>query len=106
MHGITTKLAVVCFGLVLFLMRGCKEKPKKPLVEYGDSLVGAYKGSQNAAEQANLDAIQKAISAYRASNEGFPKNLQDIESLIGGSIDLTKYDYDPAAGKVTAKPKQ
>src|SRR5271169_1076327 len=87
-----------CCCLFIFFLSACKEKPENPVSQYGDSLLKSYQGAQNAAEQANLDAVQKAISAYRASNEGFPKNLQDIENLIGGSIDLTKYDYDPATG--------
>src|SRR5512135_1284360 len=106
MPGTKTKLAFICFGLFLILMPGCKEKPKNPVAEYGDSLVGAYKGSQNAAEQANLDAVQKAINAYHAANEGYPKSLQDVEQLIGSPIDLTKYNYDPATGTATLKPKQ
>ena len=98
-----TLLMLTCCSLLLFVMPACKEKPKNPVSEYGDSLIKSYKGAQNAAEQANMDTIQKAISAYRAANEGYPKSLQDIESLISGSIDLTKYDYDPATGTVAPK---
>ncbi len=95
---------LICCAFLLFFVAGCKEKPKNPVSEYGDSLINSYKGAQNAADQANLDTIRKAISAYRAANEGYPKSLQDIESLISGSIDLKKYDYDPATGAVTLKP--
>jgi hypothetical protein len=107
MRGVNAKLVLICcLSAFLLILTACDQKPENPVSRYGDSLIKSYQGAQNAAEQANLDAIQKAISAYRAANEGFPKNLQDIENLIGGSIDLTKYEYDPATGKVTPKPKQ
>jgi len=101
-----TKLALICFGLFLFLMPGCKEKPKNPVAEYGDALSGAYKDSQSAGEQANLDALKTAITNYHAANEGYPKSLQDAGNLLTSQIDLTKYDYNPATGTVTLKPKQ
>ncbi len=98
------RLFFIC-GLLALIFSACTEKPENPVSQYGDSLIKSYKGAQNAADQANLDAINKAISAYRAANEAYPKSLQDIEGLIGGQIDLTKYDYDPSTGAVTAKTK-
>lgn len=106
MSKTVTVLVLSCCSLCILFLSACKEKPENPVSQYGDSLIKSYQGAQNAAERANLDAIKRAISAYRAANEGFPKSLQDIESLIGGPIDLTKYDYDPATGTVTLKPKQ
>jgi hypothetical protein len=100
------RLLFICLSLFIVVLPACKEEPKNPISEYGDSLIKSYQGAQNAAEQANIDAIRKAVSAYRAANEGFPKDLKDIENLISGPIDLTKYDYDPATGTVTLKPKQ
>ncbi len=87
-------------------MPACKEKPKNPVSEYGDALMGAYTDSKSAGEQANLDALKTAISNYRAANESYPKSLQDVGNLMNTQIDLTKYDYDPATGTVTLKPKQ
>jgi hypothetical protein len=106
MSKTVTVLMLSCCSLFILFLSACKGKPENPVSQYGDSLIHSYQGAQNAAEQANLDAIRKSISAYRAANERFPKSLQDVENLIGGSIDLTKYDYDPATGTVTLKPKQ
>ncbi len=94
-----------CFSIFVLVLPACQEKPKNPVSEYGDSLIKSYKGAGNAAEQANLDAVQKSVNAYRAANEGFPKSLQDVEGMLGGQIDLTQYDYDPTSGKVTLKQK-
>jgi hypothetical protein len=76
------------------------------VTQYGDSLINAYQGAQNAAEQANLDAVRKAISAYHAANDTYPNSLQDINNLLGVQIDLSVYDYDPSTGNVTLKPKK
>ncbi len=107
MRVVNAKLVLICCASAFLLIpAACDKKPENPVSQNGNSLIKCYQGAQNAAEQANLDAIQKAISAYRAANEGFPKDLKDIENLIGGPIDLTKYEYDPATGKVTPEPKQ
>ncbi len=106
MSGRRTKVALICIGLLLFLMPGCKEKPKNPVAEYGEGLMGAYKSGQDAGDQANLDALKTAISNYRAANEGYPKSLQDVGNMLNTQIDLSKYNYDPATGTVTLKPKQ
>jgi len=107
MSRIRSRLGLVCCcGLFLLFASACKQKQENPVTQYGDTLINSYKGAQNAAEQANLDAVRKAISAYRAANEGYPKSLQDIGNLIGSPIDLSGYDYDTATGTVTLKPKQ
>ena len=87
----------------MFLINACD---KNPVSEYGNSLISAQTSSKNAADNANLDAVQKAIQAYRASNEKFPESLKDIENLINGPINLDKYDYDPQTGIASLKPKK
>lgn len=101
-----TALMLICCCLIPGALSSCNEKPKNPVSEYGDNLINSYKGAQNASEQANLDAVQKTVNAYRAAYDGYPKSLQDIESMLRGSVDLAKYDYDSATGTVTLKPKQ
>jgi hypothetical protein len=91
--------------LVLFITCGCKEKPKNPVEEYGNTLIHAYQNSQGAVEVANLDAIKKAVQLYRAEHGEYPGSLTDIEDLAGMTIDTAKYDYDPATGSVTLKAK-
>ena len=88
---------------IVLLMAACDQKPKNPVAEYGDALIGSYKGAQNAGETANLDAVKKAVAAYHASNDKFPQSLDDIKDLINAPIDLSKYDYNPENGSVTSK---
>ncbi len=99
-------LVLACCSVLLLATSACREKPKNPVSEYGDALINSYQGSKSAAEQANLDALKAAVSAYRAANESYPKSLQEVGHMVGGPIDLSKYDYDPATGTVTLKPKQ
>ena len=99
-----TILVITCFSLLLLVMPACREKPKNPVSEYGDSLINSYKGAQNAADQANLDALKAAVSAYRAEKERYPESLQEVGNMLRSPVDLSKYDYDPATGAVTLKP--
>ncbi len=101
-----TRPVLICCCLFLLLASACNQKKENPVTQYGDTLINSYRGAQNAAEQANLDAIRKAISTYRAANEGYPNSLQDIGNLLASSIDLSGYDYNPASGTVTPKPKK
>jgi|WetSurSiteA1Bulk_404760.scaffolds.fasta_scaffold123315_1 hypothetical protein len=98
------------FGLLIcavvsctFLTIACDEKPKNPASEYGDALIGAYKSSQLAGEAANLDTVKKAVQAYRAANDKYPAVLEDVGDLISGSVDLSKYNYNPETGEVSLK---
>ena len=88
--------------LAIFLL-ACDEKPKNPVSEYGDAMVGAYKRGQRAGEEADLDAVKKTIQAYYAANGEYPKSLKDIENMIQKPLAPNKYDYDPQTGAVTFK---
>lgn len=89
-------------SLGMMLTAGCDQKPQ-PVEQYGKGLIDAKTRAEGAAEQANLDAVRKAVQAYRAANDSFPPSLQDVAGLIGGNLDLSKYDYDPQAGTVKLK---
>lgn len=97
----TSKLATGILVIALGFLPSCKEKPKNPVAEYGDALIGGYKRSQEVAKDANIAAIQEAVKAYRAVNGEFPRDLRDVESLAGVSIDPVLYNYDPNSGSVT-----
>ena len=105
MTAFTSRLLVVPFILAFFFAWGCKEKPKNPVEEYGNALIGAYQKSQSAVEIANLDAIKKSIKRYHAEHEEYPKSLADIKNMAGVTIDTDKYEYDPATGAVALKAK-
>jgi hypothetical protein len=101
--SIIKRKTVVSILICLFFLFACDEKPKNPVAEYGDALVDSYKRSQQAAEKANLDALKKAVQLYYASNERFPKNLDEAKDFIGPDIDISKYDYNPDNGTVSLK---
>ena len=86
-----------------FLTIACDEKPKNPVSEYGDALIGGHTSGKLAGEAANLDAVKKAVQAYRAANDKYPAVLEDVGDLIGGNVDFSKYDYTPETGEVTLK---
>jgi hypothetical protein len=88
---------------IVLLLIACDQKPKNPVAEYGNSLIGSYKGAQDAGEIANLDAVKKAVAAYHAANDKYPQSLDDIKDVINAPIDLSKYDYNPGNGSVTLK---
>jgi len=54
-----------------------------------------------AGETANLDAVKKAVQAYRAVNDKYPAVLEDVGDLIGDKVDFSKYDYNPETGEVS-----
>ena|ERR1700690_109427 len=90
--------------IILTFIFACKEKPKNPVAEYGDTMINSYQKGKQAAVTGNLDAVKKSLEAYHASNEKYPQNLDDIKPLIGSELDLSRYDYNPQTGAVTLKP--
>jgi hypothetical protein len=106
MGKIRTSLIILSAFASFLLIPACKEKPKNPVAEYGNNLMNAYKGAQNAADIASLDGMKKAVEAYRASNGSYPAELKDVGALIGGPVDFSKFDYDPSTGAVTLKPQK
>jgi hypothetical protein len=89
--------------LTLFFLFSCDQKPKNPVAEYGDALIDSYKRGQKAGEIANLDAVNRTVKAYHASNDRYPQSLDEIKDLIGSNIDLSKYEYNPDNGMVSLK---
>jgi hypothetical protein len=89
---------VLCIVIV-----ACDQQPRNPVAEYGDSMIDSYKKGQQAGVTANLDAVKKAVEAYRASHDRYPSSLDDIKDFIGSPMDLTQYDYNPANGSVSVK---
>ena len=94
---------VVSILICLLFLLACDEKPKNPVAEYGDALVGSYKRGQQAGEKANLDAVKKAVQLYYSTNDKFPKNLDEAKDFLGPDIDISKYDYNPDNGTVSLK---
>jgi hypothetical protein len=87
----------------IFLIASCDQKPKNPVAEYGDGLIDTYKRGQQAGETGNLDAVRKAVEAYRAVNDKYPHSLDEVKDLIGSDMDLSKYDYNPENGIVSLR---
>ena len=88
----------------VLLLCACDEKPKNPVAVQGERMTGAYFRAKDAGEEANLDAIKKSLDAYRALNDKFPQDLNEIKPLLSApDLDLSKYDYNPADGSVSIK---
>ena len=66
---------------LFFLLTACDQKPENPVSEYGDAMIGSYKKGRQAGEMANLDAVKKAVEAYHASNDRYPRSLTDVRDL-------------------------
>jgi hypothetical protein len=94
---------VVSIMICLFFLFACNEKPKNPVAEYGDALIGSYNRGKQAGETGNLDAVKKAVQAYYAANGKFPESLPDVKDFIASDIDFSKYDYSPDSGTVSLK---
>lgn len=82
----------------------CDEKPKNPVAVQGDRMIDAYHRSQDLRDEANLDAIKKAIQAHRAVNDKLPRDLEEIKPLLSApDLDLSKYTYNASDGSVFIK---
>ena len=90
---------------VLSFLASCDEKPRNPVSEYGNAMLDSYKKAQKAGEAANLDAVKKAVQAYHALNDKYPRSLDDVKGLIGAEMDMSKYSYDPQTGTVSIRNK-
>jgi len=94
--GLTT-LALMLLAIVLF--GGCEENPVQ---EYGNQVLKGYERSEQAASQASLSNLQRAVEAYRAANGGYPPSLQELEAFSGLAIDPAAFRYDPLTGRIEA----
>lgn len=105
--GILRVFATSSISLALLCAAtACNEKPANPVSQYGDALIGSYQKARNSADTANLEALKKAVQAYRSAHDEYPKSLKDIEQIAGGRVEIEKYDYDPASGAVSLKSTQ
>lgn len=82
------------------LVSACNRKKSD---DYSGTMLNMPKRAEDAAAQANLDALKSCVQAYRAANGRYPKDLDDAAALLGSPVDLGKYDYDPASGTVGLK---
>lgn len=99
-------MKALCMLIVLFpvFFLACDEKPKNPIAVHGDRMIDAYHRSQDLRDEANLDAIKKAIQAHRAVNDKFPQDLEEIKPLLSApDLDLSKYTYNSSDGSVAIK---
>jgi hypothetical protein len=99
-------MKLLCIFIVIFsvFLVACDEKPKNPVAVQGDRMIDAYHRSQDLRDEANLDAIKKALQAHRAVNDKFPQDLEEIKPLLSApDLDLSKYTYNASDGSVVIK---
>jgi hypothetical protein len=86
--------------LILVAVLACDKKPGNPVA---DSMLDSYQKGKQAGETGNLDSVRKAVQAYHATSDKYPKDLDEIKSQLNSEVDLSNYDYDPESGVVTIK---
>jgi hypothetical protein len=91
-------IAITFAALALFFIWACEENPAQ---EYGRALTGSMKRADRTADRANLGALKKSIAAYYTMNGRYPGSLDEVAQPMG--LDPSRFDYDPATGKVTLK---
>ncbi len=89
--------------LLLPLLTACKDKPRNPVKEYGNTLINSYEKAQDAADTANFELIKRAIQQFHAANGEYPASLEALQKFIGIDINADKYEYDPRTGTITLK---
>ena len=93
---------MICTLVLSLSLLSCKDE-KKPVQQYGDTLVHGYQSAQKVQKDANLQQVQRRVHEFRATNERYPVDLKELEEFTKSPIDENKYDYDPATGSITAK---
>ena len=87
-----------CLAALLFL--ACDRNPIK---DYADEVVGAYDRTQELADNASLQAIQRHIKSYRALNGNYPESVEVLAAAVGQDFDPDKYEYDPGTGRISLR---
>lgn len=59
--------------------------------------------SRQATESADLAALKSSIAAFHTAEGRYPKDLDELESFSGITIDKASYSYDPAKGTLALK---
>ncbi|MEJ2696137.1 MAG: hypothetical protein P8013_05775 [Candidatus Sulfobium sp.] len=91
---------LLLFCITGLLFSACDRKKAE---DYSGTVLNMPKRAQHAADQANLEALNSSVQAYRSANGRYPEDLKDAAALMGSSIDLGKYDYDPSTGRVSLR---
>jgi hypothetical protein len=94
----TKFFSILVLGLALAGLAACEENPGE---EYGKSVVRTIDRAGKTADAANLNAMRKSVESYRALNGTYPESIDGIASSMG--LDPSRYDYDPATGRVALR---
>jgi hypothetical protein len=89
-------ITIMLLALSLAALSACKDDSAE---EFSKTVVVPIERAERAADSANLSALSKSVEAYRATNGRYPESLDEL----GTGIDTSRFDYDPATGKVTLK---
>lgn len=92
-------LLLLLFSVTL-LFSACDRKKAE---NFTGTVMNMPQRAHRAAGAADLQALKSCVQSYRATNGRYPKNLKDAAALLDSPVDLSKYDYDPATGKVSLK---
>jgi len=91
-------MVLVIQGTMCF---GCESK--NPLEQSGDTLIKAYKNTQQFGDRTSLQNLQESIKAFSAARGRYPNDLKEMEEFTGVTLDSSKYEYDPSTGKIAQR---
>jgi hypothetical protein len=96
--GTVVSLLIVASALFYFLWMGFGEKrgaeaPKATLEQ-----------ARDIKDRHDLEALRRAIAAYRAQHDRNPESLDALKPLVQGDIAWERYNYDSVTGVVRLKP--
>jgi hypothetical protein len=87
------------FLLIIFII-SCE---KTPVGEYSDTMINIYQGTKETGKQITLKNIQDTIKMYYIENGAYPKDFEEVKSLMDSPIDSEIYVYNPETGEITLK---
>ncbi len=87
-----------CLAALLFLACG-----RSPVGNYTDEVMDSYDRTQELADTASLQAIERHIKTYRALNDKYPESIEALANSVGPAFDPGKYDYDPDTGSISLR---
>jgi len=95
------QVIVMVFVILAIISFGCESK--NTLEQSGNTLIKTYKNTQKFGDKTSLQNVQEAMRTFYVANGRYPRDLGEFEGFTGVALDSSKYEYDPASGKITQK---
>jgi hypothetical protein len=83
-------------------LASCTEE-NDPVQQYGNSRLQALHVAKKTARTANLQQVRRTIQEFRAANDRYPADLDELSRVSNVTLKNDEYEYDPATGTLTEK---